>query len=68
MTNAHIEQESVTYEVGDKIGQIVIIPYPQVSFTEVNTLTESDRGAGGFGSTDTVKKISKKPRVRKMSN
>lgn len=64
MTNAYIEQESVTYEIGDRIGQIVIIPYPQVTFTEVQTLTESDRGENGFGSTDQPTP-SKKPRRTK---
>lgn len=40
------------YEVGDRIGQIVIMPYPQVEFVEVDELSSSDRGVGGFGSTD----------------
>ena len=39
------------YEVGDKIGQIVILPYPSIEFQEVEELSESSRGAGGFGST-----------------
>lgn len=39
------------YEVGDKVGQIMIIPYPQIEFNEVEELSETDRGAGGFGST-----------------
>lgn len=39
------------YEIGDKIGQIIIIPYPKVEFEQVNTLDETDRGDGGFGST-----------------
>lgn len=38
------------YEVGDKIGQIIIIPYPKVDFEEVNELSETDRGSDGFGS------------------
>ena len=52
------------YNVGDKIGQLIIIPYPQVTFTEVQTLTESDRGENGFGSTDQPTP-SKKPRRTK---
>lgn len=40
------------YEVGDRIGQIIIMPYPQVEFVEVDELSSSDRGVGGFGSTD----------------
>ncbi|MBO7078305.1 MAG: dUTP diphosphatase [Bacilli bacterium] len=39
------------YEVGDKVGQIMIIPYPQIEFNEVEELSETDRGSGGFGST-----------------
>lgn len=39
------------YKVGDRIGQIVIIPYPTVEFEETDTLSESERGAGGHGST-----------------
>lgn len=41
------------YKVGDRIGQIVILPYPKVSFVEVNELSNTERGEGGFGSTGT---------------
>lgn len=39
------------YDVGDKVGQIMIIPYPQIQFNEVNELSETERGSGGFGHT-----------------
>ena len=39
------------YKVGDRVGQIMIMPYPQVTFAEVSELTDSERGSGGFGST-----------------
>lgn len=39
------------YHPGDKIGQIVIIPYPTVEFEEVDELSPSERGAHGHGST-----------------
>ena len=39
------------YEVGDKIGQIIIVPYPQISFVKVDELSTSERGTGGHGST-----------------
>ena len=39
-----------SYEVGDRIGQIIIMPYPKVTFIEVDELGESERGNGGFGS------------------
>ena len=40
------------YKAGDRIGQLVVLPYPQVEFTEVDDLDETDRGEGGFGSTN----------------
>ena len=43
--------ESVIYNRGDRIGQLMIIPYPKVEFIEVDELSNSDRGSGGYGST-----------------
>ena len=42
---------SKPYEVGDKLAQIIIMPYPTVEFIEVDKLTETERGEGGHGST-----------------
>ena len=39
------------YEVGDRIGQLIIIPYPQIEFEEVDSLSTTERGDGGYGST-----------------
>lgn len=39
------------YEVGDRIGQLIILPYPKVEFDETDELSASDRGTGGYGST-----------------
>lgn len=39
------------YEIGDRIGQLIIMPYPKVVFEEVSELQSTDRGDGGFGST-----------------
>lgn len=39
------------YRVGDRVGQLMIIPHPKVEFIEVDELSNSDRGDGGFGST-----------------
>lgn len=39
------------YEIGDRIGQIVIIPHPEITFKEVDELSDSERGTGGYGST-----------------
>lgn len=38
---------------GDKVAQLIIIPYPKVHLEEVQELPNSNRGDGGFGSTDT---------------
>lgn len=39
------------YGVGDKIGQIMILPYPKIEFQESSELSSTSRGDGGFGST-----------------
>jgi len=41
----------VEYEIGDRIGQAIILPYPTIHFVEVDELSDSERGTGGFGST-----------------
>lgn len=38
------------YQVGDKIGQIMIMPFPEVKLVEVSELSESQRLQSGFGS------------------
>ncbi len=44
---------SVTQEIadGERIAQLVLTPYIQASFEETDTLDETQRGEGGFGST-----------------
>ena len=42
---------SKRYEVGDKIAQIIILPYPAIQFIETDELSDTERGEGGFGST-----------------
>ncbi len=43
--------ESISkYEVGNRIGQIIIIPYPEIEFEETDELSNSDRGTCGYGS------------------
>lgn len=39
------------YEPGDRIAQLIIVPYPQVKFEEVEELDGTQRGTGGHGST-----------------
>lgn len=38
------------YEAGDRIAQLIIIPYPQIEFEEVTELSETERNDAGFGS------------------
>ena len=42
--------EPIVYEVGDRVAQLMVLPYPEVSFMEVEGLTTTERGEGGFGS------------------
>lgn len=43
--------EEQTINSGDRIAQMVLIPYIGMTFVEVNSLEETKRGEGGFGST-----------------
>ncbi len=47
--------ESVSFEVGDRIAQLVIQRVERAHFIEVEALPGSHRGEGGFGSTGTGK-------------
>jgi len=42
---------STQYKNGDKIAQLIIMKLPLVDIEEVDELSETDRGEGGFGST-----------------
>lgn len=44
--------DTKSYEVGDRIGQLMILPIPQIELEEVVELEETVRGEGGFGSTN----------------
>ena len=46
-----IENQKNDYKVGDRVCQIMIIPHPLIEFNEVNELSNTERGEGGFGST-----------------
>lgn len=43
------------YQVGERIAQILIIPYPEIELVESELLSETERGEGGFGSTNAGK-------------
>ena len=42
--------EDKQYDIGDRIGQLIIMPIPDIEFVEADELSETDRGEGGFGS------------------
>ena len=44
---------SPVYEVGERIGQIMILPHPKIEFEESFELSKTKRGKGGFGSSGT---------------
>lgn len=46
-------KDAQTIEPGERIAQLIVQPYLTVTFEEVETLDETERGAGGFGSTGT---------------
>ena len=47
----NLGEEDFTIRRGERIAQLVIAPVVQAAWTEVETLDDTARGAGGFGST-----------------
>ena len=47
----NLSNEDFVIENGERIAQLVIAKYEQAELIEVNELSETQRGAGGFGST-----------------
>ena len=47
----NLGQEPWTLEPGERIAQLVVARYTRVELVETDTLDDTDRGAGGFGST-----------------
>lgn len=47
----HYSAKGENYQIGDRIGQIIVIPYPEIEFEEVEELSKTERGEGGYGST-----------------
>ena len=43
---------SQTINKGDKIAQMVIMPVPMIKWIETDELSDTERGEGGYGSTD----------------
>ena len=40
------------YAVGERFAQLIIMPYPKIEFKVVDKLSETERGEGGYGSTN----------------
>lgn len=49
--SASIDDGFEDYQVGDRIGQLIIMPIPEVEFEWADELSTTDRGEGGYGST-----------------
>ncbi len=47
----NLSDKPYTFELGDKVAQLVIMPVEIVELEETDTLSESARGEGMFGST-----------------
>lgn len=47
----NISQEDYNINPGDRIAQLVFLPVPQAELVECESLEETERGSGGFGST-----------------
>ena len=47
----NLGQDAFTIQRGERIAQLVLAPVTQLAWIEVDALDETDRGAGGFGST-----------------
>ena len=40
-----------SYQVGDRVAQLIIMPYPSITYIEVDELSTTERGNGSYGST-----------------
>lgn len=47
----NVDTEKERYKVGDRVCQLIIIPYPEIELKQVERLSETERGEGGYGST-----------------
>ena len=52
MYSANFNTELSLYNVEDRVAQIIILPYPEIEFEEVGELSTTERGSGGYGSTN----------------
>lgn len=47
----HDPHETITLAAGDRVAQLVVMPFITAEFMSVETLDETERGSGGYGST-----------------
>lgn len=52
----NLSREDVVVEPGDRVAQALLVPHERVEWVEVDTLDDTIRGEGGFGSTNKEKK------------
>lgn len=43
-------EQGLVYDIGDRVGQLIIMPYPQIKLVEAEELSTTERGEGGYGS------------------
>jgi len=43
-------EQGLIYDIGDRVGQLIIMPYPKVKLVEVDELNTTERGEGSYGS------------------
>lgn len=47
----HDREETITLDAGDRVAQLVVLPFVAAQFEAVEALDETERGSGGYGST-----------------
>ena len=47
-----VSYDCQVYAVGERCMQLITLPYPQIEFIEVDELSSTERGSGGYGSTN----------------
>ncbi len=46
-----LDKNNYTYDVGDRVAQLIILPYPKINLIEAEELSSTERGEGGHGHT-----------------
>ncbi len=47
----HDTSDQITLQAGDRVAQLVVLPFVTAHFRAVDALDETERGSGGYGST-----------------